>query len=926
MTEWNETRFGPNQWCLRGGAWDVNPIAMAAFLRDRNNPAYLESWNFGFRVASIQKTPAIYYVDSDAAGANDGSSWDDAFNYLQDALSAASSGDEIRVAQGIYRPSEFTLPLPGQASNPNPVDGATDVNPPITLSWTAGAGADSYKIYFGTSSPPSFISQQSDTFFYPGTLEDYTTYYWRIDSINVWGKTTGPTWSFTTGEMLPPPPPPPPPPRFGESMEQATATPVSREDTFQLKNGVVIKGGYAGFGGPDPNARDIEAHETILSGDLAANDEPNFVNYDENSYHVVTGSDCNESAVLDGFTITAGYANGSNPDNSGGGMYNTYGSPTVINCTFTKNAAGNAGAMANRYYCSPTLINCTFIGNAVTSSGAGIFNWRHSNSTLINCNFTGNFGRYGAAMRIHNSSPTLTNCSFSGNFARQQGGAIYVSYSSVELSNCSFSSNVTTLYYGGGIYDHEGSSSLFLTNCILFNNIDSGGMDESAQIHGGTPVVNYCCIQGWTGTWPGLGNTGSDPVFVRNPDDGGDGWGVGNRDNFGALLSIGKNDDFGDLHLLPNSPCINTGDPDYIAEPNEIDLNGKPRIIGGRIDMGAYEFNHVPVADVGPDQTVEVQAPWGAVVTLDGSGSSDADSTPGTNDDIIDFNWYQLDPCDPNADVFLGCGVIVDCNLPIGEHIILLEVTDRAGASDTNEVIIIVQDTTPPDINCPQDVTLECPADTSPSATGKATATDTCGDVTITHGDQWQPGCGNTETIERTWIATDEYGNSSNCVQIITIVDTTPPQFVISVEPTMLWPPDHKMYEITPSWTVSDECDAAPDVSLVSILANEGDNTIGDGHTSNDIQINGDGSIYLRSERSGTDGDRIYTITYQAVDDCGNTTVRSATVSIPHDFRMLARIAARWLWSGPGRIPEDLNGDGFVNLADIARFAGNWTR
>ncbi|MGB2806714.1 MAG: hypothetical protein WBC22_03170, partial [Sedimentisphaerales bacterium] len=73
--------------------------------------------------------------------------------------------------------------------------------------------------------------------------------------------------------------------------------------------------------------------------------------------------------------------------------------------------------------------------------------------------------------------------------------------------------------------------------------------------------------------------------------------------------------------------------------------------------------------------------------------------------------------------------------------------------------------------------------------------------------------------------------------------------------------------------------------------------------------------------------DRIYTITYQSVDDCGNTTVRSATVSIPHDFRVLARIAARWLWTNrAGRIPEDLNGDGIVNLADFARFAENWIR
>jgi hypothetical protein len=159
---------------------------------------------------------------------------------------------------------------------------------------------------------------------------------------------------------------------------------------------------------------------------------------------------------------------------------------------------------------------------------------------------------------------------------------------------------------------------------------------------------------------------------------------------------------------------------------------------------------------------------------------------------------------------------------------------------------------------------------------------------------------------------------------VITVVDTTPPEFILSVAPTMLWPPDHKMYEITPSWTVSDDCVPTPDVSLVSIIANEGDDAIGDGHTSNDIQIGEDGSIYLRSERSGTSDDRVYTITYQAIDVSGNAAVRSAAVSIPHDFKVLARIAARWLWAGPGKIPEDLNGDGVVNLKDIAIFANNW--
>jgi len=93
------------------------------------------------------------------------------------------------------------------------------------------------------------------------------------------------------------------------------------------------------------------------------------------------------------------------------------------------------------------------------------------------------------------------------------------------------------------------------------------------------------------------------------------------------------------------------------------------------------------------------------------------------------------------------------------------------------------------------------------------------------------------------------------------------------------------MVLITPSWTVSDICDASPEVTLVSITMNEGDEAKGDGHTAGDIQIGGDGAIYLRAERSGSGSGRIYTITYQAVDDSGNAAVRSATVTVPHDRR-----------------------------------------
>jgi hypothetical protein len=89
-------------------------------------------------------------------------------------------------------------PLPGPASIPTPADGAIGISTTADLSWTAGSDAISYDVYFGTSSPPAFQGNQTDTTFDPGTMGTATTHYWRIDAVNDWGKTIGSNWSFRT--------------------------------------------------------------------------------------------------------------------------------------------------------------------------------------------------------------------------------------------------------------------------------------------------------------------------------------------------------------------------------------------------------------------------------------------------------------------------------------------------------------------------------------------------------------------------------------------------------------------------------------------------------------------------------------------------------------------------------------------------------
>jgi len=126
-----------------------------------------------------------------------------------------------------------------------------------------------------------------------------------------------------------------------------------RGATFHLINGVAIRGGYAGSGMSDPNVRDTALYPAILSGDLLGNDartsdalyllnEPNRA---ENSYHVVTGSGTDTTAIIDGLTISQGnFTPVSDRDpGGGGGIYNNSGTPRVIGCFFTKNAARDMG-------------------------------------------------------------------------------------------------------------------------------------------------------------------------------------------------------------------------------------------------------------------------------------------------------------------------------------------------------------------------------------------------------------------------------------------------------------------------------------------------------------------------------------------------------------------------------------------------------
>ena len=139
---------------------------------------------------------------------------------------------------------------------------------------------------------------------------------------------------------------------------------TDRTASFELVEGVTILGG---FGGDETNIneRDWQANPTILSGDIGT-----INNISDNSYHVVIGGD---DAILDGFIIISGNANGSGTNNRGGGIYNFNVSPTIKNCSILGNNAEYGGGMYNDA-CMPQIVNCIFSGNTSSADGGAMYN------------------------------------------------------------------------------------------------------------------------------------------------------------------------------------------------------------------------------------------------------------------------------------------------------------------------------------------------------------------------------------------------------------------------------------------------------------------------------------------------------------------------------------------------------------------------
>jgi len=415
----------------------------------------------------------------------------------------------------------------------------------------------------------------------------------------------------------------------------------SRTATFQMKPGVAIYGGF--FGNETAlQQRNWLTQVTTLSGDIGV-----AADTSDNCYHIVTSNGLDHTAILDGFTIKLGNANGTT-HNAGGGVYNSSSSPTLAHLTISGNnavygggmnnntsnphltqvtfsrntadqgggmygdhsspvlndvsfdentAADRGGGMCNMNNSNPILTRVTFTENGTTenmSSGGGMFNMNYSNPSVTDVSFIANFTDWwgGGMMNWEHSSPTLVNVTFSANTSQIDGGGMKnYETSNPILTNVTFSGNIAE--YDGGGMSNENYSSPILTNVTFFKNRATngtgGGIDNHYYCN---PVILNTIL--WDNKYDQVYNESFSVPVITYSDIQGGYTGVGNINVNPILLSLTNNGGFTMTHALrSDSPVIDTGDP---ANCPVTDQRGYFRPADGngdgirRCDMGAYEF------------------------------------------------------------------------------------------------------------------------------------------------------------------------------------------------------------------------------------------------------------------------------------------------------------------------------------------------
>ncbi len=363
---------------------------------------------------------------------------------------------------------------------------------------------------------------------------------------------------------------------------------IDRTATFTLRNGLALYGGFAGTESL-LSERDAETNVTVLSGEIGA------ASLDDNSYHVIWADSVDATAVLDGFTVTRGNADGTIPNNVGGGFIGLWQSgPTITGIRFVDNHAwGYGGGMyvnglielagvvfennsageggGATIYDSGVVKESEFIGNTATANGGALFTGSSKKNFLENVTFSGNSAVSGGAVYIQmQDTLVMTNVVFDRNTAAN-GGAIYNNFGGFDATNVSWSGNSAT-GSGGGIYNHTYTAiaPISIINSIMWG--DSAATGDEIHNTLEAPSISYSLVAGSGGSGGGwnssIGSDGgnnldTDPMYVDPVT--------------------------GDLSLNTGSPAIDAGNA-LLAILPPTDIAGNPRVTGADVDMGAYEY------------------------------------------------------------------------------------------------------------------------------------------------------------------------------------------------------------------------------------------------------------------------------------------------------------------------------------------------
>jgi predicted outer membrane repeat protein len=628
------------------------------------------------------------YVDADAPGVGDGTSWFDGYRYLQDALARAHAGDTIKVSAGTYRPDQgvsvsnddrfagFEIP-----SNVRVMGGYAGYSSLPTWQWDTRNSELYESILSGDL-------KGNDTVF---DVNNSSAHGLRITSSQ--RQDNSHTIVFLMNASL------------GTELNGFTISGGNANSTDtsgpQYQNGAGI---FCQNGAPRIANCRIESCTSLVAGGGMYNQasDPNiqscvFIG----NYAMKYGAAMYNSAS--NATIGKCVFQSNNGDwlGKGAGMYNDQSSPTIQDCTFLMNKGMGSGIGMFNTKSHPKVKNCLFQQNKGVSKGGGVASEKESHPEFVNCIFARNDGggRAGATFDL-NGKPSYIGCSFMGNKAGDEGGAMYYTHSDPKLYNCVFHAN-SAVNYGGAIscydanidiinctfsanladagraiactsFSNSNRSFLTITNSILWDN-----GDEIFTNDGSETDMTYTNSYKY---WPGSTNHRDAPRFTnqRGPDGL-----AGTADDDLSLSAGSPGIDSGNNSALPAFLTTDrAGVPRFIDDPDTTD-DGKG--LAPIVDRGAYEFGAAgnlapPTAHAGADQSVSAPVGGAANVQLDGSLSQDPDG------DTLAYDWTWT----VGNQAFSATGMRPKIDLPVGQHAIALVVSDGIYASEADVVSVDV--------------------------------------------------------------------------------------------------------------------------------------------------------------------------------------------------------------------------------------------